>query len=188
MAAKIHTGRKRSSIESWPTTLSPFELGETPLVVAIVDVSLLTLLKDAWSVCQRARTVPHDQPRRSDTRLIKGLLFQLLLNYQAIYYGFLRLSRALEISVPVAYARQQLCVRVTVQDELVIHTLMGEEIARHPLAWGQHQQTISTEHYQPLWVVQQSHAPQPNRSSEPCLWDAPEVETRPLSIYDEVSQ
>ena len=91
-------------------------------------------------------------------------------------------------SVPVAYARQQLCVRETEQDELVIHTLMGEEIARHPLAWGQHQQTTLAEHYQPLWAVPPSHAPEPNRSSEPCLWDAPEVETRPLSIYDEVSQ
>lgn len=97
-----------------------------------------------------------------------------LISYEGCFY-----------SVPATYARRQLLVKETEQEQLLIFTPTGEEIARHPLAWKAHQRLINPDHYQSLWPTRVRQI----RSVHPALngWEAPAVENRSLSVYDEVS-
>jgi transposase len=95
-----------------------------------------------------------------------------------------------EYSVPAAHARQQLLVKETEQGDLIILTLPGEEIARHTLVAGPHQRIIIAAHYQSLIKPKQSAARlgavqvPAVQLPMPGVADAPQVEARPLSIYD----
>ena len=94
-------------------------------------------------------------------------------------------------SVPAAYAGQQLLVRETEHEEVVILGAHGEEIARHRLASGAHQRVVVPSHYAALrlgdrgvWI-----AIPPTTSATPVpattvLPDAPLVEVRTLAEYD----
>ena len=104
-----------------------------------------------------------------------------LISYGGNYY-----------SVPAAFAQQRLLVKQTPQDELVILTVQGQELARHQLAQGHWQRVIVAEHYHSLWpksqpLAQPQMVPTPT-DAIPVLWHAPQVEVRPLSVYEEVAQ
>ena len=60
-----------------------------------------------------------------------------LISYAGNYY-----------SVPAAYHRRVLLVRETEQDELIICTGQGDEIARHRLSTDYNQRIIEPAHYQ----------------------------------------
>jgi transposase len=53
-------------------------------------------------------------------------------------------------SVPAAYARQPLQLKITEQDEVIVFSPDSEEIARHRLATGRHQRVVVAAHYQGL--------------------------------------
>ena len=104
-----------------------------------------------------------------------------LLSYEGSYY-----------SVPAAFARQRLLVKETEQGELIILSVQGEEVARHPLSHEHQQRIIQPSHYQhirplsrlsqhPL-TVQILEPPTPL----PALPDAPRVEVRPLQLYEQM--
>jgi hypothetical protein len=104
-----------------------------------------------------------------------------LISYGGNYY-----------SVPAAFAQQRLLVKETPQDELVILTVPGQELARHQLAQGHWQRVIVAEHYHSLWpksqpLAQPQMVPTPT-DAIPVRWPAPQVEVRPLSVYEEVAQ
>lgn len=95
-------------------------------------------------------------------------------------------------SVPALYAQKRLLVKVTEQAELLVFTPQGDEIARHLLASGHNQRLIVPAHYQGLYPTQQpalaagavqveAHDLSPLR-----LADAPRVEVRSLSHYEEL--
>lgn len=94
-------------------------------------------------------------------------------------------------SVPAPYASQRLVVRETEAGQLVICTVAGEEIARHALSDGQGQRVVQASHYTGITkggparraeAVQQRPA-QPDLA---VLVNAPQVEQRPLSVYDQL--
>jgi transposase len=104
-----------------------------------------------------------------------------LVSYDGNYY-----------SVPAAYTQQVLTLKQTEQAELVILSAQGEEIARHAVAVGHHQRVVVAAHYQGLATASSA----PTRAgatqlvvAEPALAGvlaAPQVEARPLSVYDQV--
>lgn len=100
-----------------------------------------------------------------------------LISYEGNFY-----------SVPATYAQQRLLVKETEQEQLLIVSVEGEVIAHHKLAHGRGQRLMQAEHYQSLWPKAQ-----PQQLSLPTFslfhtvtQNAPPVEVRPLSIYDEV--
>lgn len=103
-----------------------------------------------------------------------------LIAYEGSYY-----------SVPAAYVCQRLLVKETVQEEVVIHTAQGEEIARHRLATGRYQRSVQPGHYAGIQAESQrprraGAVQQPSSDTpESAAWsEAPTVEARPLSVYD----
>jgi len=121
---------------------------------------------------------PLDQPAY-DTSLIsyRRSSRDCLISYQGNFY-----------SVPAAYAGQRLLVKETEQEQLLIISVDGQVIARHKLVYGRGQRVVQADHYQPLWPKAQ-----PQQLSLPTVslfqtitQNAPPVETRPLSVYDEV--
>lgn len=96
-------------------------------------------------------------------------------------------------SVPAAYARQRVLLRVTEGDEVVITGIHGEEAARHRVARGQHQRIIQPAHYQGLApaapvaaaTFRQSAVATPTLDLATLL-AAPVVEARPLAVYDQL--
>jgi transposase len=104
-----------------------------------------------------------------------------LISYMGNYY-----------SVPAAYVRQRLLVKETTEDDLLIFTLQGEEIAHHRLATGRYQRIVQPEHYAGLKAMSQrpkrAGAVQVASPPSPLAdWVAgPPVEVRPLSVYDEL--
>ncbi|MFN8472826.1 MAG: IS21 family transposase [Anaerolineae bacterium] len=104
-----------------------------------------------------------------------------LVSYAGNYY-----------SVPAAYVRQPLLLKHTEHDELVIFDEQGQEIARHVVAIGRHQRILVAAHY--AGVLTTSHAPkrpkarqlEPTDPSLAMVVVAPEVEVRPLSVYDQM--
>jgi hypothetical protein len=96
-----------------------------------------------------------------------------LISYEGNFY-----------SVPAAYAQQQLQVRETERDELLILNPAGDLIAQHKLVIGRGERVMIPAHYQPLWPRQQG--PTYNLLQQ-AIQDAPQVETRPLHVYDEVT-
>ncbi len=96
-------------------------------------------------------------------------------------------------SLPAAYARQSVQVKVTEAEELVICSVQGTELTRHRLLSGSHQRSLHSQHYQGLSVPNspaargRPTAVQHGESlptSQP-FWEAPVVEVRSLSVYDQ---
>jgi transposase len=106
-----------------------------------------------------------------------------LVSYDGNYY-----------SVPAGYHNRSLLVKETEQAELVLFNAQGDEIARHCLSDGHNERIIEPAHYQGLASV----TPRPRRAaahqtaaSEPAApiqLDAPQVETRSLSIYQTLAE
>jgi len=106
-----------------------------------------------------------------------------LISYDGNYY-----------SVPAGYHKQQLLVKATEPGELIICTAQGDEIARHRLSDGYNQRIIEPAHYKGIASI----TPRPKRASaiqiaaaEPmpsAQVDAPQVETRSLSIYQALAE
>jgi hypothetical protein len=128
---------------------------------------------------------PLDRVLSYDTsiRAVRRASRDCVISYQSNLY-----------SVPAAYAGQSLHVKVTEQEELIICSGSGQEIARHHLLYGQRQRSLVPAHYQGLTVPTQpavrgrpvaSQVPEPERPSPP-FWEAPVVEVRPLYVYDQL--
>ena len=102
-----------------------------------------------------------------------------LISYDGNYY-----------SVPAAYHSQVLLVKETEQDELIICTGQGDEIARHRLSTAYNQRIIEPAHYQ--GVASRTALRQPAPATQLVLTTfetahqgaAPVVETRALSLYE----
>ncbi len=94
-------------------------------------------------------------------------------------------------SVPAAYARKTLQVKITEAGELVICSEAGEVLARHRILLGKRERSVQTEQHQGLGLVapREEHTlavqemPLPTPSP---FWDAPTVEVRPLAVYDQL--
>lgn len=96
-------------------------------------------------------------------------------------------------SVPAAYARKTLQVKITEAEELVICSEVGHELARHRVLLGRQERSVQAEHYRGLGMpvprIEQASAVQELRPADRTLfWDAPVVEVRSLSVYDQVLQ
>jgi transposase len=93
-------------------------------------------------------------------------------------------------SVPWQYARKTLEVKETEAGQLIILNAEDDEIACHQVVYGRNQRVVVAAHYQNI-----GHNSRPVRRPVavqvlPEGWDdlpaAPEVETRPLSWYDQI--
>jgi transposase len=102
-----------------------------------------------------------------------------LVSYDGNYY-----------SVPWQYAKKTLEVKETEAGQLLILNTQDDEIARHQVVYGRNQRVVIAAHYQNI-----GHDSRPARRPVaiqvfPEGWDdlpaAPEVETRPLSWYDQI--
>lgn len=102
-----------------------------------------------------------------------------LVSYEGNYY-----------SLPAAYAQQRLMLKESEQRVLLIFTLDGQELARHHLVEGHQQRVVQQTHYHGLTNA----TPKPKRlravqvgsqASLPLVWDAPQVEIRPLHHYEQ---
>jgi transposase len=94
-------------------------------------------------------------------------------------------------SVPAAYARKTLQVKITEAEELVICSEVGQELARHRVLLGRGERSVQAEHYRglapPAPRVEKASASQQTQVADPSLfWDAPVVEVRPLAVYDQL--
>lgn len=94
-------------------------------------------------------------------------------------------------SVPAAYARKTLQVNITEAGELVVYSEVGQELARHRLLLGKQERSVQAEHDRKLGIpaprVAQATAMQElSQASTSMFWDAPVVEVRPLSVYDQL--
>jgi hypothetical protein len=94
-------------------------------------------------------------------------------------------------SVPAAYARQTLQVKITEAEELVICSEIGQELARHRVLRGRGERSVQAEHSQglatPAARAQKASARQEIASVDPSpFWDAPVVEVRALAVYDQL--
>jgi len=97
-------------------------------------------------------------------------------------------------SVPAGYHKQQLLVKETEQRQLIICNAQGDEIAHHRLSDGYNERIVEPAHYRGI----ASATPRPKRatavqieSATPALSgqvDAPQVETRSLSIYQALAE
>jgi hypothetical protein len=129
-------------------------------------------------------------------RLAEEPLTALPLNpYDTALVSYRRSSRDCFISyggnfysIPAFYASQQVMVKETEQEELIIFTLPGDEIARHPRSYGHKERISQAEHYRSLWPQKSLPVKQePPAPVQFSLWDAPDVQKRPLSIYEAVT-
>ena len=92
--------------------------------------------------------------------------------------------RANVYSVPSAYAQQTVLVKETEQHHLRFYSGEGTLIAEHRLASGRCQRNLVTAHYADLPRSAPRPSPTLARQQTSWLWDsAPQVETRPLSVY-----
>jgi transposase len=94
-------------------------------------------------------------------------------------------------SVPAAYARQTLQVKITEAEELVICSEIGQELARHRVLRGRGERSVQADHYRGLATaaprVEKASARQEITSVDPSpFWDAPVVEVRALAVYDQL--
>ena len=94
-------------------------------------------------------------------------------------------------SVPAAYARKTLQVKITEAEELVIGSEVGQELARHRILRGRGERSVQAEHYRGLGIPAPRVEPATARQEIQALqtsmfWDAPVVEVRPLSAYDQL--
>ncbi len=101
-------------------------------------------------------------------------------------------------SVPAAFARQLVQVKVTETAQLIVCSEQGQEVARHQLLTGVHQRSTQAEHSQSLRArPSQASVPSPQPrpgdvsvlgAQLPLFWEDPIVEVRSLSVYEQVSQ
>jgi transposase len=128
---------------------------------------------------------PLDGVRRYDTSVV--------LTRQASREGLIRYGGN-AYSVPSACVGQRLLVRLTEQEDLIVCTAQGDEVARHRLVAGTHQQIVVPTHL-PRRSVSLLPAPTPpaaQQRSEPIAPDgtlqryAPTVEVRPLQVYEQL--
>lgn len=130
-------------------------------------------------------------------RLAEEPLTALPLNpYDTALVSYRRCSRDCFISycgnfysIPALYASQQVMVKETEQEELVIFTLPGDEIARHTRSYGHKERISQAEHYHSLRPKKVPAKQEPTPQTAPrqfSFWDAPDVQKRPLSIYEAV--
>ena len=126
---------------------------------------------------------------------------QRAASYDTCFITTRRASRACVISyasnlysVPAAYAQQSLQIKVTEQEDLIICSPLGQEIARHRLLHGQRERSLVPQHYQGLAVPTSpvvrgrpvaGQGPA-HEEAAAAFWEAPVVEVRPLSVYDQV--
>src|SRR6266480_1427537 len=95
-------------------------------------------------------------------------------------------------SVPAAYARKTLQVKITEAGELVICSEVGDVLAHHRVLLGRRERSVQAEHYRGLAtpaprVEKASASQQTERLADPSpFWDAPVVEVRPLAVYDQL--
>ncbi len=95
-------------------------------------------------------------------------------------------------SVPAAYARKTLQVKITEAEELVICSEGGDVLARHRVLFGRQERSLQAEHYRglgrPVSGVEQTSAVQEmiRPADRTMFWEAPVVEVRPLSVYDQL--
>ena len=94
-------------------------------------------------------------------------------------------------SVPAAYARKTLQVKITEAEELVICSEGGDVLARHRVLCGRQERSVQAEHYQGLGTsvarVEQGTAVQEIRPADRTMfWEAPVVEVRSLAVYDQL--
>jgi transposase len=92
-------------------------------------------------------------------------------------------------SVPAAYARKTLQIKITEAEELVICSEVGDVLARHRILLGRQERSVQAEHYRGLGtavsrVEQEAFVQEIRPAARTMFWDAPEVEVRPLSVYD----
>lgn len=96
-------------------------------------------------------------------------------------------------SVPAAFAQQSLMLKETEAGELHILSLAGEEVARHPLLPGRHQQSVQPGHYAALSsshptlkrTAQRTAHQLPAAATLTVDWAGPQVEVRPLAHYEQ---
>jgi hypothetical protein len=94
-------------------------------------------------------------------------------------------------SVAALYARKTLQVKITEAQDLVICSEVGHELARHRVLLGRQERSVQADHYRGLGTptprVQQASAVQELLPADHTrLWDAPVVEVRSLSVYDQL--
>jgi transposase len=94
-------------------------------------------------------------------------------------------------AVPAAYAGKTLQVKITEAEELVICSEVGHELARHRVLLGRQERSVQADHHRGLGPsaprVQQAGAVQEMLPAERTMfWDAPVVEVRSLSVYDQL--
>jgi hypothetical protein len=94
-------------------------------------------------------------------------------------------------SVPALYARKTLQVKITEVQDLVICSDVGQELARHRILLGRQERSVQQDHYRglgtPVPRVQQVSAVQEVLPADRTrFWDAPVVEVRSLSVYDQL--
>jgi transposase len=92
-------------------------------------------------------------------------------------------------SVPAAYARKTLQVKITEAEELVICSEGGDVLASHRVLFGRQERSVQAEHYQGLGtpvsrVEQEAFVQELRPADRTMFWEAPVVEVRPLSVYD----
>jgi len=91
-------------------------------------------------------------------------------------------------SVPAAYARKTLQVKITEAGELMICSEVGQELARHRVLLGRGERSVRADHYRGLAppvprVEKASASQQTERLADPSLLgDAPVVEVRSLAV------
>lgn len=94
-------------------------------------------------------------------------------------------------SVPAAYARKTLQVKTTEAGEVVICSEVGHELARHRVLLGRQERSMQAEHYRGLGlpaahVEQIAPVEEKSQEAHARFWDAPVVEVRSLSVYDQL--
>jgi hypothetical protein len=117
-----------------------------------------------------------------DTSLItfRRVTKDCFISYDGNYY-----------SVPAKYTRKTMEVKETEDGQLVVLNGEDDEIARHPVVTGQKQRIAVGAHYENIRSKSgPGRRPMAIQVLPPDDWSdlpvAPEVETRPLSWYDQV--
>lgn len=93
-------------------------------------------------------------------------------------------------SVPATHARKTLQVKSTEAGELVICSETGHELARHRVLLGRQERSVQAEQNlrlgTPAPYVQPIATGEERPQSYALFWDAPVVEVRSLSVYDQL--
>jgi hypothetical protein len=82
-------------------------------------------------------------------------------------------------------------LKITEAGEVVIGSEVGQELARHRVLLGRRELSVQAEQYRGLGTpaprVEPAMAKQESQAADPSrFWDAPVVEVRPLTVYDQL--